>query len=64
MEKLSVKDARAKFSDAISRVQYRHERILLERHGKPAAALVSPEDLELLERLDPSAPSPPSTTTG
>jgi PHD/YefM family antitoxin component YafN of YafNO toxin-antitoxin module len=28
------------------------ERIVLERHGKPVAALVSVEDLQLLEELE------------
>ena len=36
----------------ILRVAYKGERIVLERHGKDVAALVSVEDLELLEELE------------
>jgi PHD/YefM family antitoxin component YafN of YafNO toxin-antitoxin module len=33
-------------------VTYQGERVLLERHGKPVAGLVSAEDLQLLEALE------------
>jgi prevent-host-death family protein len=44
--------ARDSFADTLNRVAYRGERIVLERHGKPVAALVSLDDLDLLERLE------------
>jgi hypothetical protein len=39
-------------ADALNRVVYQGERIALERHGKVVAALVSKEDLEVLEALE------------
>lgn len=47
--------ARDSFADTVNRVAYRGERIVLERHGKPVAALVSLDDLELLGRLEDDA---------
>jgi prevent-host-death family protein len=47
---LSVTQARAELADLVSRVGYSGERILLTRHGRPLAALVSVADLETLER--------------
>lgn len=47
--------ARDRFADTLNRVAYRGERIVLERHGKPVAALVSLDDLELLEHLEDRA---------
>lgn len=39
----------------MNRAAYRHERVLLTRHGKPVAAIISKEDLELLEALEDRA---------
>ncbi|MBX6768304.1 MAG: type II toxin-antitoxin system Phd/YefM family antitoxin [Actinomadura rubrobrunea] len=50
MEK-PVTQARAEFADLVNRVAYSGERIALTRRGKVMAALVSAEDLELLESL-------------
>ena len=36
----------------VNRVAYAHERVILERRGKNVAALVSIEDLELLELME------------
>ena len=36
----------------VGRVQYGRERIVLTRHGRPAAALVPMDDHEALERLE------------
>lgn len=52
---LSVADAKKHLSELMSRVAYNKERFLIERHGKPMAALVSVEDLARLER-EPQAP--------
>lgn len=46
-----VTQARAEFADLVNRVVYGGERIVVTRHGKPIAALVSAADLDLLERL-------------
>lgn len=51
MEK-PVTEARAELADLVNRVAYGGERVALTRRGKIMAALVSAEDLELLERLD------------
>jgi prevent-host-death family protein len=48
-ERVGTHVAKAHLSEYINRVRYRGERILIERHGKPVAALVSPEDLARLE---------------
>ncbi|WP_285693845.1 type II toxin-antitoxin system Phd/YefM family antitoxin [Actinomadura sp. NBRC 104412] len=50
MEK-AVTEARKEFADLVNRVAYTGERVALTRRGKVMAALVSAEDLELLESL-------------
>ncbi|GAA1523358.1 type II toxin-antitoxin system Phd/YefM family antitoxin [Actinomadura kijaniata] len=45
---IAVTEARKVLADLINRVVYGGEEVLLTRHGRPVAALVSPEDLELL----------------
>ena len=52
MTKIAATAVRDAFSETISRVRYNGERIALERHGKIVAALVSAEDLELLQALE------------
>ena len=52
---MKVADIRNNLADAINRVAYSGERIVLERRGKGVAALVSVEDLALLERLEDEA---------
>ena len=49
---MNVVDIRNNLADAINRVAYAGERIILERRGKGVAALVSVEDLALLEELE------------
>ena len=53
---VGVAEAKATFSALIEGVQHRSERYVIERHGKPAAALVSVEELERLgtEQATPS----------
>ncbi|WP_131740241.1 type II toxin-antitoxin system Phd/YefM family antitoxin [Actinomadura roseirufa] len=46
-----VTEARKEFADLVNRVAYTGERVALTRRGKIMAALVSAEDLELLESL-------------
>jgi prevent-host-death family protein len=53
-ERVGTHEAKTHLSEYINRVHYRGERILIERHGKPVAALVSTEDLARLE----TAPQP------
>jgi prevent-host-death family protein len=52
LEATKAKDA---FSDTLNRAAYGKERIILTRRGKPIAALVPLEDLELLDELENSA---------
>jgi prevent-host-death family protein len=47
-----ISEARSEFSELVNRAAYRHERVLLTRHGKPVAAIISKEDLEYLEALE------------
>ena len=40
-------------SEVIDRVEHHHERVVVTRNGKPAAVIMSPEDLaELQETID------------
>jgi prevent-host-death family protein len=52
METISISDAREHLADLGNRVSLRGERLVVERRGKDLFALVSVEDLELLERLE------------
>lgn len=52
MAKLSVSEARDTLSAVVSRVAFKGERVVLHRHGKGVAALVSVEDLELLAAIE------------
>ena len=49
---LPISDAREQLADLGNRVALLGERVLIERRGKGLFALVSVEDLELLERLE------------
>ncbi|WP_282692180.1 type II toxin-antitoxin system Phd/YefM family antitoxin [Streptomyces sp. CC208A] len=53
---IPVTQARAELADLINRVVYGGERVVVTRHGKPLAALVSAADLERLEKLEAEAP--------
>lgn len=47
-----VAELRATLGDFVARTAYTGERVVITRHGRPAAALISPEDLARLEALD------------
>ena len=49
-ETINVAEAKKHLSELMSRVAYNKERFLVQRRGKPMAALVSAEDLALLEQ--------------
>ena len=49
---LTIKEARAGLSEAINRVAYAGERVVIGRRGSKVAALVSMDDLRLLEQLE------------
>lgn len=46
---LPLAEVKAKFSEMIDRVERQHDRITVTRNGRPAAVLLSPEDLASLE---------------
>lgn len=48
-KRVGTHEAKTRLSEYLNRVHYRGERIVIERHGKPVAALVSMEDLASLE---------------
>jgi prevent-host-death family protein len=50
-EEVPVTEARKDLAELVNRVAYGGERIPLSRHGKVVAAIVSAEDLDLLERI-------------
>jgi|GEM_PF-494049 len=52
---LTASEARAELPDAISRVAFGGERIIIGRHGKALVALVSLADLELLRSFEDAA---------
>jgi prevent-host-death family protein len=49
---LTIVEARANLADALNRVAYGGERIVLKRNGKSVAAIVSMDELNLLERYE------------
>jgi prevent-host-death family protein len=52
MTHAGLTELRTKGRELIGKVQFGGDRIVLEHRGKPVAALVSVEDLELLEDLE------------
>ena len=51
MMRLNVVELRQSLADVLNRAEYRGDRIVIHRRGKDAAAIISIEDLKLLERL-------------
>ena len=51
MTRITASKARGKFSDLLSRVSRKGERIVVRRRGKDVAAVVPVEDLALLEEM-------------
>jgi prevent-host-death family protein len=52
MASMGAGEARENFSDTLNRVAYGRERVTITRRGRAVAALISAEDLELLEALE------------
>jgi prevent-host-death family protein len=46
---LSLTEAKAKLSELVGDVADQQERVIVTRNGRPAAVLISPDDLESLE---------------
>ena len=49
MSTQSLRDVRDHLSEVIDRVEHQHDRVVVTRNGKPAAVILSPEDLAQLE---------------
>ena len=49
---MSITEARQQLAELVNRAAYRRERTVLGRRGRKVAAIVSAEDLELLEALE------------
>ena len=49
---VSVSEARETFAELVNRAAYGHERVLVARRGRPVAAIVPIEDIELLEQVE------------
>ena len=49
-ERVSTMDVRARIGDLLNRVALRHDEFIIERKGKPLAALVPVERLEQMRR--------------
>lgn len=52
MTTLSITEIRDNLSEAINRVAYKGERVLVCRSGKNVAAIVSVEDLAAIENME------------
>jgi prevent-host-death family protein len=50
--RIAATEVREKLAEILNEVAFRGKRVVLDRHGKPVAALISVEDLELLEWLE------------
>lgn len=48
-ETLPLAEIKAHLSEVVDRVEHQHERVVLTRNGRPAAVIMSPDDLEALE---------------
>jgi prevent-host-death family protein len=48
-EHVSLAEVKNRLSEVVDRLQREHGRVVITKHGKPAAVLVSVEDLESLE---------------
>ena len=49
---ISTADARKNFADIVNKVAYGNEQIVLTRRGQGVAALISIDELELLQRIE------------
>ncbi|MBU4262973.1 MAG: type II toxin-antitoxin system Phd/YefM family antitoxin [Proteobacteria bacterium] len=50
MSKISVAEAKSHLSELIARSAHGHERFIITRRNRPVAALVSIEDLKVIEQ--------------
>lgn len=48
-ETIPLSAVKARLSEIVDRVEGEHDRVVVTRNGRPAAVLISPDDLEGLE---------------
>lgn len=48
-DQLPLADVQSRLSELVDGVEAEHRRIVITRHGKPAAVLIAPDDLDALE---------------
>lgn len=48
-ETLPLAQVKSKFSEMVDRVEHTHDRVVVTRNGRPAAVMISPDDLASLE---------------
>ena len=58
VKEVGVAEAKRRFSELLARAAFAGERFLIERRGKPIAALIGLEDLLYLEALSPRGTEP------
>ena len=49
VEHLPLADVKNRLSEVVERVEREHERVVITKHGRPAAVVLSMDDLEGLE---------------
>jgi prevent-host-death family protein len=52
MTTVATTELRNAANETLNRVRYQGERVVVQRHGKPVAAIISMEDLRVLEALE------------
>lgn len=55
MTRITISEARNDLSETINKVAYGGSRVMIHRHGKDMVAIISKEDLEILEYLEDQA---------
>ncbi len=48
-EQMSLADVKNRLSEVVDRLEREHGRVVITKHGRPAAVIISVEDLESLE---------------
>jgi prevent-host-death family protein len=51
-KELNTTEARLQFADIVERAQFKKERVIISKRGKEVVAVISVEDLRLLEELE------------
>ena len=46
---MALKDVKNRLSEVVDQVEREHDRVIITKHGRPAAVVVSLDDLESLE---------------